>query len=258
MIWTSSAVIVQFALTALTLFVAILVLMDAGRRLRRRAADHTGLGAVEGAVFSLMGLLIAFTFSGGATRFDARRDLIVKETNAIGTAWLRVDLLPSAPQPSVRDDFRAYLDARIRYFHDLPVSPAAAQADVSAYTALQNKIWTESVTACAAACPPAGLGVVTSGLNDMIDITTTRSAAMEIHPPLLIYLALGALVLAGALLAGFEMGASREGHWLHMLLFAAILAISIYVILDMEYPRFGLIRVDAMDHLLTDLRSTMQ
>jgi len=67
---------------------------------------RAGAGAVEGSVFGLLGLLIAFTFSGAAFRFDARRQLAVEETNAIGTAYLRLDLLPADKQPALRDSFR--------------------------------------------------------------------------------------------------------------------------------------------------------
>ncbi len=66
------------------------------------AGALAGIGAVEGAVFGLVGLLIAFTFSGAGTRFDTRRQLVVEETNAIGTAYLRLDLLPAALQPALR------------------------------------------------------------------------------------------------------------------------------------------------------------
>src|SRR5574338_642401 len=77
------------------IFAPTLILIQIGRRLgaRRRALDPegaaSGLGSIEGAVFGLMGLLLAFTFSGAASRFEARRQLIVQETNAIGTAYLR-------------------------------------------------------------------------------------------------------------------------------------------------------------------------
>src|SRR5262245_47987101 len=89
------------------LFLGMVLLLEVGRRLgqRRQSLDaeggRAGLGAVEGAVFALMGLLIAFTFSGAAARFDSRRQLIVDEANAIGTAWLRLDLLPASAQPAL-------------------------------------------------------------------------------------------------------------------------------------------------------------
>jgi len=100
----------NFALTAwLTtslLFLGILALMEVERRFgQRRAAEdaegaRAGLGAVEGAVYGLLGLLIAFSFSGAAERFAGRRTLIIEEANAIGTAYLRVDLLPEEAQRS--------------------------------------------------------------------------------------------------------------------------------------------------------------
>ena len=83
----------------MALFLGMLVLEVGWRIGARRLAEDpngadAGVGAVEGAVFALLGLLIAFTFSEAASRFDTRRQLIVEETNDIGTAYLRLDLLP--------------------------------------------------------------------------------------------------------------------------------------------------------------------
>ena len=113
-------------LVALSLFAALLAAQEAGfragRRRRSGEADTapTGLGAVEGALFGLMGLLIAFTFSGAEARFENRRRLIVQEANAIGTAYLRIDLLPAASQPAVRDLFRRYVDQRLAGYAAIP------------------------------------------------------------------------------------------------------------------------------------------
>ena len=90
----------------IVLFFGMIVSMEVGRRLRLRSqakgaeGSAAGLGAVEGALFGLMGLVLAFTFSGAISRFDDRRKLIVEEANDIGTAYLRVDLLPAAPSRS--------------------------------------------------------------------------------------------------------------------------------------------------------------
>jgi hypothetical protein len=104
------------------LFVGVLVFLEAGRRIgRRRIASggaETGFGAVESAVFGLMGLLIAFTFSGAAARFDGRRDLVTREANAIGTAWLRIDLVPAEAQAKLRDLFRRYMDSRLATYRN--------------------------------------------------------------------------------------------------------------------------------------------
>ena len=108
-------------LVAVALFLGLVLVLNAGRRLGARRRKKSpgpleGLGAVEGAVFGLLGLLIAFTFSEAAARFNVRRDQIVQEINMIGTAWLRLDLLPAAAQPAIRDHFRRYVDARLSVF----------------------------------------------------------------------------------------------------------------------------------------------
>src|SRR5437870_1497571 len=120
--------------TTLALFCGMLVPLEIGRRIgvRRMAQDpegaRAGIGAIEGAVFGLLGLLIAFTFSGAASRFDTRRQLIVEETNDIGTAYLRLDLLPADLQPALRESFRRYLDARIEVYRKLPDIAAARKS----------------------------------------------------------------------------------------------------------------------------------
>src|SRR5262245_4230559 len=92
-------------LIAVLLGISVFGFLLIGRRLGRRhdtgdpESGHAGLGAVDGAVFGLLGLLIAFTFSGAAARFDERRLMVVTEVNNLGTAWLRIDLLAAEDQP---------------------------------------------------------------------------------------------------------------------------------------------------------------
>jgi hypothetical protein len=101
---------------AVVLSAGILVLLEIGRRVGvHRIAEEgetasQGLSAIEGAIFALLGLILAFLFSGALTRFDAARHLVVGEANDIGTAWLRIALLPTDAQPSMRDLFRRYLN----------------------------------------------------------------------------------------------------------------------------------------------------
>jgi hypothetical protein len=246
------------ALLAVALFVVMLVLFELGRRfgLRRLAQDSTGAGAgvVDGAVFALLGLLIAFTFSGAASRFDERRKLIIEEANAIGTAYLRIDLLPAPAQADLRASFRNYLDARLAAYRALP-DLAAAHAGLARAAALQQEIWAKAVAASAGSQAPTML--LLPALNQMIDITTTRTMAAYIHPPAVIFGLLFALALLGALLAGYAM-AARARNWIHTAAFAFTLAGAVYVILDIEYPRVGLIRVDAFDEALVELRKSMQ
>jgi hypothetical protein len=249
-----------FIFTALFLVGLVMASIELGRRIRARSSNQktsSGLSVIDGAVFGLMGLLLAFSFSGGVSRFDTRRELIVHETNAIGTAYLRIDLLPEAAQPQIRDDFRAYLDARLTFYSNLSVDRAKAFDELAASDKLQRKIWNESLAAAKQTGSPAVLSLVVSSLNEMFDITTTRAVALQTHPPLPIYITLILLALASSLVAGFGMGDTGKRPWLHTLVYAAALTLTVYTIIDLEFPRFGIIRVDRYDQALVNLRSSM-
>ena len=240
-----------------------LLVLEIGRRYggRRQAIDPQGAaagsGVVNGAVFGLLGLLIAFTFSGAASRFDTRRQLIVQEANAIGTAYLRLDLLPAAAQPQLREKFRRYVDARLAFYGKLP-DIEAAKVEIDRYTALQGEIWNQAVAGCQQSASPPVMSLVLAALNEMIDITTTRAMSLRTHPPAIIFVMLVVMVLASALLAGYEMAGSKQRPWLHMLGFALLMSLVIYVIADLEFPRIGLVQISAADQLLVDLRNSMR
>lgn len=106
------------------------------------------------------------------------------------------------------------------------------------------------------ASPDAGKLLLPS-LNDMIDITTTRLMATMQHPPKVIFLLLGVMCLLGALLAGYSMSGGKSRNLLHMIIFALVMTLTVYIILDLEYPRLGLIRVDDADIVLIELRKSM-
>jgi len=246
------------------LFLGMLLLLETGRRIgiRRAAQDpegaQRGIGAVEGAIFGLLGLLVAFTFSGAASRFDGRRQLIIEEANDIGTAWLRLDLLPASSAASLRDLFRQYLDSRIESYRKLPDIPAF-RVELARSIKLQGEIWTAAVAACReSGSQPAPMLLLLPALNQMIDITTTRTETTKIHPPAIIFGMLAMLSLAASLLAGYGMAGGKTRNWIHILGFAAVMAVTVYVILDIEYPRLGLIRVESADQVLVELRESMK
>ena len=256
---------VLFALMfTLGLLLSMLLLLEVGRRigLRRRAkaADGAvaGSGAVEGAIFALLGLLVAFTFSGAAARFDTRRQLIVEETNTIGTAYLRLDLLPAEVQPTLRERFRQYLATRLEVYRKLPDMAAAREA-LARSGHMQGEIWTQAVAGSRLQdAHPDAAKLLLPALNAMIDITTTRTMAARMHPPIIIFAMLCGLALASALLAGYGMAGSTARSWLHMVGFALVIAAVVYVILDLEYPRLGLIQVQAFDQALVELLESMK
>ncbi len=252
------------AMYTIGLLIVMLILLEVGRRagVRRIARDpegaRTGVGAVDGAIFGLLGLLVAFTFGGAITRFDSRRQLVVEEANDIGTAYLRLDLLPAEAQPPLRENFRRYVDNRLEVYRKLP-DLTAAYKELANGEEIQREIWRQGVAAIrapgAAAAAPM---LLLPALNAMFDITTTRTFAALIHPPVVIFVMLFGLAMISALLAGYGMAGSKERSSVHMVCFALVLAVSVYVILDIEYPRLGLIQVKSFDQALIDVRKSMK
>jgi hypothetical protein len=236
---------------ALLLFPAMLLLLELGRRFRLSRKGPVQSNAVEGAVFALFGLLLAFTFSGAVTRYDAHRQLLIQETNDIGTAYLRLDLLPPATQPALRQLFRDYTTSRLHLFD-------AVQEEVSPESQkLQREIWRKSIVAAAT---PGGSADATKlllpALNDMIDITSTRQNAFDMHPPAIVFLLLFVFSLGCAFLAGYGMTAVPR-NWLYIVALAAAVTLTIYATLEIEFPRQGLLRLTNTDRTLIDLRNSM-
>jgi len=137
---------------AVALFLGLLAAQEIGRRLgvRHRQLARMAVaegGVVDGAVFALLGLLIAFTFSGAAARFEERSKLTAEEANDIGTAYLRLNLLPADAQPDLRDTFRRYLDSRLAFYSVLP-DIDRAKAELAVSSKLQNEIWVKSIASC--------------------------------------------------------------------------------------------------------------
>jgi hypothetical protein len=249
------AVFAGFALT-------VLGTLHAGRYFGRRAfaADRkpAGLVAVETVAFGLLGLLLALTVSGAAERLDRRRAQIVDEANAIGTAWLRLDLLPAAAQPALREQFRRYTDSRIATYRIVSTSGiASARKEYARSIALQREIWAAAVAATRDGAPQT-MVIVLPALNEMFDITTTRIAAAQMHPPRIVYVVLGMLCLACAFLVGFQSGASEVASWQHVIALTLLLTMTVYVILDFEYPRLGFIRLDDFDQFIVQVRASME
>jgi len=244
-------------------FVAIILCMEFGRWLGRRSYSRAGdeafgaSGTIDGAMFALLGLLIAFTFSGAALRFEERRALIRDEANAVGTAYLRVDLVNADAQPVLRQNFRDYLDARLDAYSDV-TDPAGLERKIAKAGALQLQLWGNAVAAAAATPGPQATTVLLPAINEMFDMATTRIVAVQTHPPMVVFGMLAFLALACSTTAGFGMASgNRRREWLHVLAFASSIALTLYVIIDLEYPRIGLVTITGADQILRDVRATM-
>ena len=249
-------------LTVFGMIAGTFCLLEVGRRVGRRRMERdpesakASTGAIDGAIFGLLGLLIAFTFSGAASRFDERRQMIIEEANSIGTAWLRLDLLPTAVQPALREKFRQYLDARLSAFRKIPDIPAA-NAEFKRASALQTEIWTLTVAACRDSGSQPATMLLLPALNQMFDVATSRTTGLRMHPPIVVYAVLGLLLIAASLIAGVGLSLGRVRSWFHGMAFVLVMTLTVYVIIDFEFPRVGIIRIHGFEQVLVDLRQDM-
>jgi hypothetical protein len=237
---------------AFLLFPAMILLLEVGRHLRRRRGAAETSSAIEGAVFGLFGLLLAFTFSGAISRYDNHRLLLTQEVNDIGTSYLRLNLLPVQTQPELRQLFRDYTNSRLHLFDR--VGPAITPETVQ----LQSAIWQRATAAAGSAGASSdATKLLLPAINDMIDITSTRQNAFNMHPPAVVYWLLFVFSCGSALMAGYSMKpGSRD--WLYTIGLALAVTLTVYTIMDVEYPRRGLIRLRHTDDTLISLRDSMK
>src|ERR1700761_8202270 len=212
----------------------MILLLELGRRQRRRR-ESEGSSTIEGAIFALFGLLLAFTFSGAVSRYDNHRLLLTEEVNDIGTAYLRLDLLPSQRRPELQQLFRDYTNSRLHLFDTVgpEISPETAR--------LQGVIWQQATaTASLPGANPDATKLLLPAINNMIDITSTRRNAFNMHPPAVVYWLLFSFSGGSALMAGYSMKPGSH-DWLYTVALAVAVTLTVYTIMDVEYPRRGLI-----------------
>ncbi|MEZ6073907.1 MAG: hypothetical protein R3C10_27410 [Pirellulales bacterium] len=201
--------------------------------------------------------MIAFTFSGALFALDARRQLVVEEVNAIGTAFLRLDLIDDPTERQLLQKLlKEYVNSRIRLWAKMS-HRSAALAEVTVACALQREIWSVAITATERPELESERLLVLPALNETFDLATARTIAVQTHPPTLIYGALFGLASIAAFLVGFSMAKSIRIHRLHVVAFACVTAFMFYMILDIDRPRIGLVRLDTVHSLFSELEQSM-
>jgi hypothetical protein len=247
---------------AASIFLAIALSVRGGwltgrHRLATYGEDaNDGLGSSEAAIFAMMGLLLAFTFTGAANRFEQRRALIVQESNAIGTVWLRLDLLRDAPRADARALVRKYLEKRLDAYRQV-TDPDRTAAALSESGAVQAQIWNLAIRESREDKSQPLAQLLLPAINDAFDIGSTRVLATRQHTHPAIFAMLGLLVMISGFLAGFGQAKVRRQSILHLMGFAAVTTLALYLIVDLEYPRLGVVRVDDFDRALVDLLASL-
>jgi hypothetical protein len=244
---------------AACLFAGMLFSFALGGLVRSRLNEPSdaGVGAINAAIFGLFGLLVAFTFSGAASRYDTHRQLTGEEAGHIGTAYLRLDLLAPEAQPPARELTRRYVDSRIEVYRALP-DLEAARRQLASSNRLQAELWRMLVQATELPGGHRDAGkLLLPAAGAMFDIATKRTTVFLIHPPREIMYLLFGLGLLCAFLIGKELRVKGPSGLIHAFGYALITAAIVFYIVDLEYPWRGWIRADAYDRMLVDVRSSM-
>jgi len=225
---------------------------DLARGLRRpaRKDEREDLDVVQTAMLTLLGLVIGFSFSMAVTRYDLRKNYEEAEANAIGTEYLRADLLPTESVAQLRDLIRKWLNHRIA-FYERPQERQIDQVDATAER-LQAELWS-AILPTAKAQPTPLVALVVAGMNDMLNAQGHTQGAWWNRIPLAAWGLMGFIAIACNLLVGYN---ERRRGTLLLLVIPIIVSISVLLIADIDSPRGGIIRV--LPHNLISLSQSMR
>lgn len=249
------------------LLVVMLILFEIGWRLgqtiTRNQGDEKSGGSdtLLAAIFGFLALLLAITLSGASDRFDNRRDLISKELNTTQTAYQSVDLLTSHSQKAIREQFKLYLDSRIDIYKDSQLMLVLErEKKFREHDAIGDELWRMAVSAVNSVPFPDKLvaAQILPELSDMFDAATNQRLALKLHPPNIIWQALVFLSFVGSLVAGYNLGIEKKRDWFLSLTFITLTSGTIFIILSLEFPFFGLINLNDFEVELKIFRDSLQ
>ena len=247
----------SFTIAGLLLLLMILAFM-VGNKIRRHK-EHKGkmvedksIGALEGSLLGLLALLLSFTFSMSSSRHDRRVNLIIEEANDIGTAILRADLYPDSIRQAFRKDFKNYLETRITFYTAKADLVKVKQA-LEEGNRIQSTLWQRATSFGQDKDNFHRTSQMVPALNAMFDIVTTGTAAtMDKVPEVILYL-LFLICMTAALMVGYAAGPKAD--WTMVISFSLMIAMTVYLIIDLDRPRRGVINLDVANEFIVQLRS---
>jgi hypothetical protein len=253
-LFANELVVFLIVLSMMLLFAELGFRLGLRLHAKKDAARKVQIGGVQGAVLGLLGLLLGFTFAMAVEWYDTRRGLVLKEANAVGTAYLRTSLLPEAHQAAVKDLLRRYVDLRLKYA-PLVDDPASLAELLRSTRDIQTELW-KHASDVAKEAPNDITATFIEGLNDLIDIDAERIAAMRGAIPSGVWLLLLIIACFGCATTSYAAGAEGARSKLVSIFLPLLIAVVIILIFDLSHSRAGLIRIGQQP--LVDLQQSMQ
>jgi hypothetical protein len=251
----NSGLIAAFLLISMVIAIEAGYRTGLGRSESTNEATRTHINGILASILGILALLLGFTFSLSLQRFDSRSEAVVNEANAIGTAYLRAQLIPEPLRRDARLALRDYIDLRVQANTLTLVDRAERQALLAKAAGVQARLWDFARTGVEAdqyVYPPV---LFVESVNQLIDSFGTREAALNRHVPDLVLLLLYATFLMAGAILGFASGVAGHHPSLASHIMVALIVVLVFIILDLDRPRRGLIQVSQAS--LVDLQSSI-
>ena len=230
-----------------------------GYRSHRRSAEEkeSPVSAIAASVLGLLAFMLAFTFGLVSNRYDAKKTLVREEANAIGTAWLRADLLPAGDRAEAKELLREYLEMRLNFAQSKKLQADKLTLALAESTRIQNRLWGMAV----ADAPPGPMNpplaaLYLDALNNVFDLGALRKAeGLQARVPESIWFALSALMVLGMMSVGYQTGVSGSRRSNARVILALSFSLVIALIVELDRPDSGFIRVSQQPQidLLNDM-----
>ncbi len=235
---------------AATLFIAIILFNELGFKIGRFVQSHTDsevktlTGSIQASILGLLALLLGFTFSMSMQRYDNRSIALIDEANAIGTAILRVQLLPDQYKNDANEMLQKYVALRIA-IGKLDLTKRAERNNYNKkITDLQSQLWSLAILATNDDPRAVTTGAFVKSLNDVIDSQGKRNALLQMHVPEVVLILLFIVFISSGGILGYSGGLSGKRIIAPVLLVSLLITLIVFIIIDLDRPKRGLIQVN--------------
>ncbi len=235
---------------AATLFIAIIMFNEAGFRVGRFIQGSTDsevkalTGSIQASILGLLALLLGFTFSMSMQRFDNRSMALIDEASAMGTAILRVQLLPDKYKNEANEYFKRYVDLRVEIGKLDFTKDEERKTYSNKIIDVQSKLWSLAISATNDDPRAVTTGAFVKSLNDVIDSQGKRNALLQMHVPEVVLILLFVVFISSGGILGYSAGLSGKRIFAPIVLISLLITLIVFIIIDLDRPKRGLIQVN--------------
>ncbi len=250
---------IDASVICIVLFILMLLTIALGNKLRKKfwnveeGDPKGGVSALLGALFGLWGFMLAFTFAQSGVRFESVRAMIVDEGNILRTTILRADFFPDSVRNAYRSDLRKYLEERISYYDD-DLDEAKFSRNREELTKTATALWVRTVDQSNKTDLNGPANNMATSLTNLFDIGIKREALLSAGIPMPINIMLVILALSICLVGGFTTPTLKRKEWIVVTVFALLASTILYITIDLARPTQGLIKPDAGQQTIVNLR----